>query len=565
LRVIFVAPGKGERQVRLPTIDYCGNGFLIGGDLARRFQRPGVSAKSAAHWPQLRGSEATKMAATVLIVDDERNILLTLSQALQLEGYRTQLAASAQLGLDVLAAKPVDVVLMDVKMPDLDGVAALEKMRALVPELPIIMMSGHGTIDTAVKATQLGARDFLEKPISRDRLLLALRNALEHVRLAEEVKALRAEVGRFDMVGRGQAMQRIYALLARAAPSEGRVLITGENGSGKELIARAIHQHSKRADRPFVKLNCAAVPQELIESELFGHEKGSFTGALTARRGKFELANDGTLFLDEVGDMPTSMQAKLLRVLQEGEFERVGGSETLKVDVRVLAATNKDLQKEILAGRFREDLYFRLDVVQLHVPPLRERKEDLPALIDAFLEEACKKNGRRLLQLSPDAMRRMSEHDYPGNVRELRNLVERLAILCEGPVVSGGEAEALLPHRRSNPQLPTSPARPPESELGSATTALELEAVRSPLAPTSTSPALPVNRFRADRTFRDQVEEAERDIILGALAFTRDNATEAARLLDLERGHFYKKMKSLGLKRAGGETQVNEEPKAEGP
>jgi DNA-binding NtrC family response regulator len=487
------------------------------------------------------------MGATVLVVDDERNILLTLSQALQLEGYKVELAAGAQLALDVLAARPVDAVLMDVKMPDMDGVTALEKMKALDPELPVIMMSGHGTIDTAVKATHLGARDFLEKPISRDRLLLALRNALDHVKVMEEVKALRAEVGRFDMVGQGPAMQRIYALIQRAAPSEGRVLITGENGSGKELIARAIHQHSKRKTGPFVKLNCAAVPHELIESELFGHEKGAFTGALTARRGKFELAHDGTLFLDEVGDMPPAMQAKLLRVLQEGEFERVGGSDTMKVDVRVIAATNKDLEKEIAAGRFREDLFFRLNVVQVHAPALRERKEDLGTLVDAFLEESCRKNGRKLLRLTPEATRRMAEHDYPGNVRELRNLVERLAILCEGPLVSGAEAEALMPRRRAVTAAP-------------AVEGAVVEAAPSSVLPSSTpiTVALPASRYRADRTFRDQVEEAEREIILGALTFTRDNATEAARLLDLERGHFYKKMKALGLKRAGGETQVNE-------
>ena len=482
------------------------------------------------------------MPATVLVVDDERNILLTLSQALQLEGYQVELASDAKVALDVLAARPVDAVLMDVKMPDMDGLTALGKMREFKKELPVIMMSGHGTIDTAVKATQLGARDFLEKPISRDRMLLALKNALEHQKVVEELQTLRAEVGRFDMVGQGAAMQRIYALIQRAAPSEGRVLITGENGSGKELIARAIHQHSKRKAGPFVKLNCAAVPHELIESELFGHEKGSFTGAVSARRGKFELADGGTLFLDEVGDMPAQMQAKLLRVLQEGELERVGGTETIKVDVRVIAATNKDLEAETEAGRFREDLYFRLNVVQLHSPPLRERREDLPALIDAFLEESCRKNGRKTLRLLPEAMARMTTYDYPGNVRELRNLVERLAILCEGPLVTGAEADALLPRRRN---LPAGTA--PVAELAAS------------MAVTP-APVLPVSRYRADKTFRDQVEEAEREIILGALSFSRDNATEAARLLDLERGHFYKKMKSLGLKRAGGETQLGAEP-----
>ena len=341
-------------------------------------------------------------------------------------------------------------------------------------------------------------------------------------------------------------MQRIYALIGRAAPSEGRVLITGENGSGKELIARAIHANSKRKSAPFIKLNCAAIPHELIESELFGHEKGAFTGALTARRGKFELAHEGTLFLDEIGDMPPAMQAKLLRVLQEGELERVGGSETLKIDTRVIAATNKDLEKEIEAGRFREDLYFRLNVVQIHAPPLRERRDDLPALIDAFLTESCKKNGRKVLRLTPDAMQRMADYEYPGNVRELRNLVERLAILCEGPIVTGTEADALLPKRRATPRV----AQQPSSENTVLT-----ESTPSP-APT----AQPASwKFRHDRTFRDQVEDAEREIILGALSFTRDNATEAAKILDLERGHFYKKMKALGLRRAGGETSLGGE------
>ncbi|MBL8957518.1 MAG: sigma-54-dependent Fis family transcriptional regulator [Myxococcaceae bacterium] len=474
---------------------------------------------------------------TVLIVDDEKNILLTLNQALQLEGYKTELAAGGQLAIDVLGSRPVDAVVMDVKMPDLDGITVLERIRALRPDLPVIMMSGHGTIDTAVRATQLGARDFLEKPISRDRLLVALRNALEHQAVVQELTTLRQEVGRYEMVGSAKAMEKIYALIRRAAPSEGRVLITGENGSGKELIARAIHQHSKRKDAPFVKLNCAAVPHELIESELFGHEKGAFTGAFAARKGKFELAHEGTLFLDEVGDMPAQMQAKLLRVLQEGELERVGGTDTLKVDVRVIAATNKDLEKEIEAGRFREDLYFRLNVVQIHSPPLRERKEDLPALIDTFLAEACRTNGRKPLKVSYEAMALMSAYDFPGNVRELKNLVERLAILCEGPTVSAADAEAMLPRRKG--------AAP--SML---TAAMAADSVVVP------TPAPPQPRFRADKPFRDQVEEAEREIILAALQYTRDNATEAARLLDLERGHFYKKMKSLGLKRSGGETMA---------
>ncbi|QDE98953.1 sigma-54-dependent transcriptional regulator [Myxococcus xanthus] len=498
------------------------------------------------------------MPASVLIVDDEKNILLTLSQSLQLAGYQTHLANSGQVALDVVSARPVDAVLMDVKMPDMDGLTALAKLTELKPELPVIMMSGHGTIDTAVKATQLGARDFLEKPIARERLLVALRNVLKHQAAMAELQELRAQLGRYDMVGGGPAMQRIFSLIQRTAPSEGRVLITGENGTGKELIARALHQHSKRKGQPFVKLNCAAVPHELIESELFGHEKGAFTGAVSVRRGKFELAHEGTLFLDEIGDMPPAMQAKLLRVLQEGELERVGGAETHKVDVRVVAATNKNLEAEIAAGRFREDLYYRINVVQIHSPPLRERREDLPDLIKTFLDEACAKNGRRPLTLSPDALAVMSAYDYPGNVRELRNLVERLAILCEGPVVTRTDALELLPRGRNVPppapvETPASPLPPPSPETA---VALASSAPAPAIAtPVTTEPPAPVGfRPRADRTFREQVEDAEREIIQYVLAHTHDNVTEAARLLDLERGHFYKKMKALGLRRGQSES-----------
>ena len=464
------------------------------------------------------------MAASILIVDDERNVLLTLNQSLQLAEYRTELAHSGQVALDVLFARPVDAVVMDVRMPDMDGLTVLAKMLELRPNLPVIMMSGHGTIDTAVKATQLGARDFLEKPIARERLLVAVRNALEHHAVVRQLHELQAEVGQFEMVGKGVAMARVYELIRRVAPSEGRVLITGENGSGKELIARAIHQNSRRRAAPFVKLNCAAVPHELIESELFGHEKGAFTGAFAMRRGKFELAHEGTLFLDEVGDMPPPMQAKLLRVLQEGELERVGGSETLKVDVRVIAATNKELEKEIAANRFREDLYYRLNVIHLKSPPLRERREDLPELISVFMAEACAKNGRRVLKLSAEASQLLESHDYPGNVRELRNLIERLAILGEGPVISGAEAEELLP-------------RAPRS------------GVSQPPRPLPLPPPLQEPKPATARTFREQVEDAEREIILATLLATNDNVTDAARILDLERGHFYKKMKALGIRR----------------
>jgi DNA-binding NtrC family response regulator len=489
-----------------------------------------ISIDTASNLPHVVRPERSAMNATILVVDDEKNILLTLSQALQLAGYRVELAASGQIALDVLAAKPVDAVLMDVKMPDIDGLTALARAMELNPKLPVIMMSGHGTIDTAVKATQLGARDFLEKPIARERLLVALRNVLQHQAVVEELTQLKAEAGQFEMLGNSPAMARIYALIRRIAPSEGRVLITGENGSGKELIARAIHENSRRRAGPFVKLNCAAVPHDLIESELFGHERGAFTGAVSVRRGKFELAHEGTLFLDEIGDMPSAMQAKLLRVLQEGELERVGGSDTLHVDVRVIAATNKDLAQEIENGRFREDLYYRLNVVQIHSPPLRERLEDLPDLMASFLRDACTKNGKRPMQPSAEAFQVMAGYGYPGNVRELRNLVERLAILCEGPVISGPEAEAVLPAGRAlDVKAPAVPA--------------------SAIAPMPGGAFVPGWRCGVDKPFRDQVDDAEREIILNALAYTKDNVTEAARLLDLERGHFYKKMKSLGIRR----------------
>src|SRR5512138_3532156 len=299
------------------------------------------------------------MAATVLIVDDERNIQVTLSRALSMEGYAVEVASGGREALDKIAALPIEAVVMDVRMPDLDGLSVLEKARETRPDLPVVIMSGHGSLDTVRSAFKLGAFDYLEKPITeKEKLTVAVRNALALRSLREENAALRREAGAgpLEMVGSGPAMRRLFDVIRRAAPSEGRVLVTGENGTGKELVARALHAGSRRKDGPFVKLNCAAVPSELIESELFGHERGAFTGAVAARRGKFEQSDGGTLFLDEVGDMPAAMQAKVLRVLQEGEFERVGGQQTLKVDVRVVAATNKDLDAEVKAGRFREDL-----------------------------------------------------------------------------------------------------------------------------------------------------------------------------------------------------------------
>ena len=452
------------------------------------------------------------MPSLVLVVDDEKNIQVTLSRALSMAGYGVETAGGGREALEKIAALPVDVVVMDVRMPDLDGLAVLEKARETRPELPVVIMSGHGSIETVRSAFKLGAFDYLEKPITeKDKLLIAVKNALALQRLEAENAALRREAGGLDMVGSGPAMQRLFELVGRAGPSEGRVLVTGENGSGKELVARALHRHSRRRDGPFVKLNCAAVPAELIESELFGHERGAFTGAVAARRGKFELADGGTLFLDEVGDMPAAMQAKVLRVLQEGEFERVGGQQTLRCDVRVIAATNKDIAAEVEAGRFREDLYYRLNVVPVHTPALREHKEDVPELAARFLGEACERNGRRPMRLSREAVLALQAHDWPGNVRELRNLVERLAILCDGPEISADDAAAVLPGTR----------RPR------------------------------TDRFRTGAGFHELVEEAEREIILGALDAHQDNVSDTARALGLERSHLYKKMRALGIKRGG--------------
>jgi DNA-binding NtrC family response regulator len=454
------------------------------------------------------------MPALVLLVDDEKNIQVTLSRALSMEGYAVEVAGGGREALEKIAALPVDAVVMDVRMPDLDGLAVLEKARETRPDLPVVVMSGHGSLETVRSAFKLGAFDYLEKPITeREKLLVAVRNALAMRSLREENARLRREAGPAEMIGAGQAMKRLLDVIRRTAPSEGRVLVTGENGTGKELVARALHEGSRRRGGPFVKLNCAAVPAELIESELFGHERGAFTGAVAARRGKFEQADGGTLFLDEVGDMPAAMQAKVLRVLQEGEFERVGGQQTLRCDVRVVAATNKDLAAEVKAGRFREDLFYRLAVVPIQTPPLRDRKEDIPALAERFLAEACERNGRRPMRLVREAVAALQAHAWPGNVRELRNLVERLAILSDGPEIGVADVVAVLPD-----------ARPPRAD-----------------------------RFREGTSFHGLVEEAEREIILAALDAHQDRVSDTARALGLERSHLYKKMRALGIKRGDGE------------
>jgi two-component system nitrogen regulation response regulator NtrX len=386
------------------------------------------------------------MSHRILIVDDETGIRQALKQVLEYENLVVRVAASGGEAITLYPEFRPHLVFLDVKMAGLDGLETLTRLRDLDPKAQVVMISGHGTIATAVEATQRGAFDFLEKPLDTDRLLVTVRNALAHAELMDEnLRLKQASESRFTMVGESPALQSVRDLIAKVGPTAARVLISGENGTGKELVARALHEASPRRDRAFVEVNCAAIPSELIESELFGHMKGSFTGAFADRAGKFEQADGGTLFLDEVGDMSLSAQAKLLRVLQEGVVTRIGGSKSIQVDVRVLAATNKDIENEIVEGRFREDLLYRLNVVPIHVPPLRERTEDVPALVAYFAEQLSAGGGVPGRRFSEEAIRRLQSRSWPGNIRELRNAVERILILASGKVVTASDVDQLLP------------------------------------------------------------------------------------------------------------------------
>ncbi len=372
--------------------------------------------------------------ARILVVDDEQAIRRSLSGILADEGFELALAEDGEKALAAVRARAPDLVLLDIAMPGRDGIEILQELRQSFPALPVVMMSGHGTIETAVRATQLGAFDFIEKPLSLEKLLLTLRHALDKLRLERENRELRAKSLRaHDILGDSPPIQKLKEQIALAAPTNGWVLITGENGTGKEMVAKQLHVHSKRSGEPFVEVNCAAIPEELIESELFGHEKGSFTGAIAQKRGKFELAHGGTIFLDEIADMSLRTQAKILRILQEHKFERVGGVDQIDVDVRVIAATNKSLEKEIQDGKFREDLYYRLNVIPFHVPPLRERQGDIPQLARAFAAEFCAASGVPEKAFLPRTLALLQSYAWPGNVRELRNLVERLVLMTPGP------------------------------------------------------------------------------------------------------------------------------------
>ncbi|MDX2473203.1 MAG: sigma-54 dependent transcriptional regulator [Candidatus Krumholzibacteria bacterium] len=464
------------------------------------------------------------MTPRVLIIDDERNIRRTFKMVLEAEGMAVDVAETGEEGLAQCRAERPDVVVLDVRLPGIDGIEVLQQLQKDDADLPVIMISGHGTIATAVEATRHGAFDFMVKPLSKERLWVAIRHAMDVRNLGREVKVLRAKVNRRHlMVGESSPVQNIRDTVERVAPTGARVLITGESGTGKELVARAVHQASDRSDKPFVKVNCAAIPEELIESELFGAVKGAYTGATQTRDGKFLQANGGTLFLDEIGDMSLKAQAKVLRALQEGEIERVGGDKTYNVDVRVLAATNKDLPAEAAAGRFREDLYFRLNVVPVHVPPLRERRADIALLAEHFLAGYLDENGLPQRSFEVDALQLLGRLPWPGNIRELSNAVERLAILSRGATITTADlADCGIGADGGGARGAT------HSSVGAAET-MDLAAVQA------------AGGLVAAR------HQFEKGLIQAALDETGGNVSGAARLLGIDRTNLHKKIQAYGL------------------
>jgi len=452
---------------------------------------------------------------SVLIVDDEPNIRRMVGALLASEGYEVREAPDGARGVALAVESEPDLALVDLMMPgELDGMGVLTAFREKVPDVPVVMMSGRAGLSDAVRATKLGAFTFLEKPLTPEGVLLALASALELRQARRETRTLRADLGlASEMIGSSSALRRVREMIAKVAPSDARVLITGESGTGKELVAAAIHGGGSRKDRPFVRVNCAAIPRDLVESEMFGHERGSFTGATERRIGRFELADRGTLLLDEVGDLGAEAQAKLLRAIESGEIERVGGSKPIRVDVRILSATNKDLTRAVADGTFREDLYFRLNVIPLPIPPLRERPDDIPALVRHFSQVHRGRTGQPLTSWSAGALDTLARHRWPGNVRELANIVERLAILHPGREVTSEEIREVLP---SGPGRLAEPA------------------------------ALP-NAAVLDASLTDTLDEYERVLITRALSVAGGNIAEAARRLQTDRPNLYRRMKRLGI------------------
>jgi len=465
------------------------------------------------------------MTPTILIVDDEPGVRSALTGVLRDEGYGVEAVDSGEACLDRVLRGSYDLIVLDVWLPGLDGLATLQRLRERQVDAQVVMISGHGNIESAVRAIKMGAFDFVEKPLSLEKTVLVVRNALRQRRLEAENRALRARVDRrLTMVGESDEMAQLREQVAMAAPTNGRVLIYGENGTGKELVARTVHTLSRRRHGPFIEVNCAAIPEELIESELFGHVRGAFTGAVADRRGKFEAADGGTIFLDEIGDMSLKTQAKVLRVLQEQVVEPVGGTQTVRVDVRVLAATNKDLPAAIRNGEFREDLYFRLNVIPIFVPPLRARSGDIPLLADHFMATFGREYGRRPKALSPDAIAELQRYPWPGNVRELRNVIERLMIMAPGETITAADVRFL------NPDAAILPAD-----------------------------AAPDGTFLPLHAARDRFEQ---QYILRALAQQQGNMTRTAELLGVERSNLYRKMRAFGLvpaRRSDGEAAAEDE------
>ncbi len=439
--------------------------------------------------------------ARILIVDDEKNIIKSLKSALGREGYSTVGAESGEEALEKIDQAQYALVMLDIKMPGIDGIDTLKKIKQLQPELLVVMMSAHSTIETAVTATKLGAFNVIEKPFDLDKLLIIIDNALQYQKLQKQVSSLKDNVARkYQMVGQSATMQNLFHQIERAAPTESWVLVSGENGTGKELVAWGIHHKSRRREGPFIRVNCAAIPNDLIESELFGHEKGSFTGAFERKSGKFEQADGGTLFLDEVGDMSLSTQAKVLRALQEQEIERVGGP-IIKVDIRVVTATNKNLAEEIKKGNFREDLFYRLHVIPIEVPPLRDRVADIPLLIDHFVAIQEAEGGIRRKTFTAEALERLKQHSWPGNVRELKNTVERLLIMVRGDNVTLNDIHTYLP---------------------------DLSAPK-------------------DKSLKEILEEQEKSIIISVLKKNNGNVNQTAIQLKLDRSNLYRKLRSFGI------------------
>jgi two-component system nitrogen regulation response regulator NtrX len=440
----------------------------------------------------------------VLIVDDEEGIRESLSGIFEDEGFDVFASSSGEEALRILKEQNPDLILLDVWLPGIDGIQTLNEVKKLKPDLPVIMISGHGNIELAVKATRMGAYDFLEKPLSLERVLLAAKRALERRTLEMENKSLKQDlIKKWRLIGDSQTMKQLREQIDLAAQSNSRVMILGESGSGKELVARLLHENSKRACNPFIEMNCAAIPQELIESELFGHEKGSFTGAFEKKKGKFELADQGTLFLDEVGDMSLSTQSKVLRVIETQEFQRVGGSRNIKVDVRIIAATNKDLREEIKRGTFREDLLYRLNVIPIDVPPLRDKKEDIPALVDYFLEYFAAEYGQKPKKITTDGLKVLEAYDWPGNIRELRNVIERLVIMTPSDTIT-----------------------PKNLVMGESSQ----------------------SDYFAFKTLRDARDSFEKDFIMKKLEENNWNISRTAEFLDIERSNLHRKIKAYDIK-----------------